>query len=211
MLAAAATSAVFLVSYLVYHARVGSVRFTGTGAARPVYFTILGHAHGPGRRHPAAGSADPLPGLEAAGRPPPADRALDLSDLALRVGDGGRDLRDALPALPSRPDSGKIDGDEPVVRVAAVLLLAAIVLPGVLSACPLCKDATSGRGIPGRLGVARPRLLLLDPPDGRDAVRDGRGHRGVPGLARRRRRDRAALPAPAPVARLVPDSRGARS
>jgi putative membrane protein len=42
MLAAATTSAVFLGSYLVYHARVGSVRFAGTGAARPVYFTILG-------------------------------------------------------------------------------------------------------------------------------------------------------------------------
>ncbi|HEU5251626.1 MAG TPA: DUF420 domain-containing protein [Thermoanaerobaculia bacterium] len=42
MLTAAATSALFLVSYLVYHARVGSVRFAGAGAARTVYFTILG-------------------------------------------------------------------------------------------------------------------------------------------------------------------------
>jgi putative membrane protein len=42
MLTAAATSAVFLVSYLAYHARVGSVRFAGVGAARTVYFTILG-------------------------------------------------------------------------------------------------------------------------------------------------------------------------
>ena len=42
MLAAATTSAVFLASYLVYHARVGSVRFGGVGAARAVYFTILG-------------------------------------------------------------------------------------------------------------------------------------------------------------------------
>ena len=41
MLAAAGTSAVFLVSYLVYHAQVGSVRFTGQGWVRPVYFTIL--------------------------------------------------------------------------------------------------------------------------------------------------------------------------
>ena len=41
MLAAASTSAVFLVCYVVYHAHVGSVRFTGTGAVRPVYFTIL--------------------------------------------------------------------------------------------------------------------------------------------------------------------------
>jgi uncharacterized membrane protein YozB (DUF420 family) len=42
MLAACACSAVFLVSYVVYHLQVGSVRFQGQGWARPVYFTILG-------------------------------------------------------------------------------------------------------------------------------------------------------------------------
>jgi putative membrane protein len=41
MLAAFATSAIFLVSYLVYHYNVGSVKFTGTGAIRVVYFAIL--------------------------------------------------------------------------------------------------------------------------------------------------------------------------
>ena len=41
MLAAVATSTLFLVSYLVYHAQVGSVRFQGQGTARPVYFAIL--------------------------------------------------------------------------------------------------------------------------------------------------------------------------
>jgi len=41
MLAAFATSAVFLVCYIVYHAQVGSVRFTRQGFVRPVYFTIL--------------------------------------------------------------------------------------------------------------------------------------------------------------------------
>jgi uncharacterized membrane protein YozB (DUF420 family) len=41
MLAAATTSALFLVSYLVYHVRVGSVRFEGVGPARTVYFAIL--------------------------------------------------------------------------------------------------------------------------------------------------------------------------
>ena len=41
MIAAVCTSAVFLASYLVYHAQVGSVRFTGTGLIRTVYFTIL--------------------------------------------------------------------------------------------------------------------------------------------------------------------------
>lgn len=41
MLAAFATSSLFLISYLYYHAHVGSVHFRGTGWSRPVYFTIL--------------------------------------------------------------------------------------------------------------------------------------------------------------------------
>jgi uncharacterized membrane protein YozB (DUF420 family) len=41
MLAAFATSSLFLISYLIYHANVGSVRFTREGFVRPVYFTIL--------------------------------------------------------------------------------------------------------------------------------------------------------------------------
>jgi len=41
MLSAAVVSLLFLVSYLTYHAQVGSVRFLGQGASRPVYFTIL--------------------------------------------------------------------------------------------------------------------------------------------------------------------------
>ncbi|HEX9189054.1 MAG TPA: DUF420 domain-containing protein [Vicinamibacteria bacterium] len=41
MLLALATSAAFLVSYLVYHAQVGSVRFTGQGPLRALYFAIL--------------------------------------------------------------------------------------------------------------------------------------------------------------------------
>ncbi len=41
MLAALACSVLFLTSYLVYHAQVGSVRFPGSGTSRPVYFAIL--------------------------------------------------------------------------------------------------------------------------------------------------------------------------
>jgi putative membrane protein len=41
MTAALAVSALFLASYLVYHAQVGSVKFTKTGWVRPVYFTVL--------------------------------------------------------------------------------------------------------------------------------------------------------------------------
>ena len=41
MTAAFACSVLFLVSYLVYHAGAGSVRFQGTGALRTVYLSIL--------------------------------------------------------------------------------------------------------------------------------------------------------------------------
>jgi putative membrane protein len=41
MLAAFATSSLFLISYLIYHANVGSVRFTREGFVRHLYFTIL--------------------------------------------------------------------------------------------------------------------------------------------------------------------------
>lgn len=41
MLAACATSVLFLVSYLLYHHQVGSTAFTGQGAIRVVYFTVL--------------------------------------------------------------------------------------------------------------------------------------------------------------------------
>ena len=41
MLAALATSTLFLVSYLAYHFEVGSVRFTGQGLVRTLYFAIL--------------------------------------------------------------------------------------------------------------------------------------------------------------------------
>jgi len=41
MLAAFITSSLFLICYVVYHAQVGSVRFTRQGFVRPVYYTIL--------------------------------------------------------------------------------------------------------------------------------------------------------------------------
>lgn len=41
MLAALATSALFLASYLAYHLQVGSVRFQKQGAIRTVYFAVL--------------------------------------------------------------------------------------------------------------------------------------------------------------------------
>jgi putative membrane protein len=41
MIAAFVTSSIFLICYVVYHAQVGSVRFTRQGFVRPLYFVIL--------------------------------------------------------------------------------------------------------------------------------------------------------------------------
>jgi uncharacterized membrane protein YozB (DUF420 family) len=41
MLSAFATSALFLLSYVIYHSQIGSKPFTGTGIARTLYFSIL--------------------------------------------------------------------------------------------------------------------------------------------------------------------------
>jgi uncharacterized membrane protein YozB (DUF420 family) len=42
MLGAVACSLFFLTSYLVYHWRMGTTRFPGSGAARAIYLSILG-------------------------------------------------------------------------------------------------------------------------------------------------------------------------
>jgi uncharacterized membrane protein YozB (DUF420 family) len=41
MIAAFVSSCLFLTSYIVYHANVGTVHFTGRGFIRPVYLSIL--------------------------------------------------------------------------------------------------------------------------------------------------------------------------
>ena len=41
MIAALVMSALFLTSYVIYHAQVGSVPFRGTGWIRTVYFVVL--------------------------------------------------------------------------------------------------------------------------------------------------------------------------
>ena len=41
MVSAAATSALFLASYVTYHAKVGATRFPGQGPIRILYFAIL--------------------------------------------------------------------------------------------------------------------------------------------------------------------------
>ena len=41
MIAALITSTLFLTSYVIYHAQVGSVPFRGTGVIRAIYFMVL--------------------------------------------------------------------------------------------------------------------------------------------------------------------------
>ena len=98
MLAAFATSSLFLVCYVVYHAQVGSVRFPRHGFVRPLYFTILiTHVTLAVTVLPLA-IVTAARGLRGDYRPAPAHRALDVPDLAVRVGDRRARLRAALPA-----------------------------------------------------------------------------------------------------------------
>ena len=58
MLAALATSALFLTSYLVYHAKVGSVPFQGQGVVRTHLLRDPDHARHSGGDDRAAGTGD---------------------------------------------------------------------------------------------------------------------------------------------------------
>ena len=96
MLAAVATSALFLMSYVIYHANAGSKPFPGTGPVRAVYFVILV------THIVLAAAIVPMVlmtlsrALQSALRPPRRHRAANAPALALRVGDGGGHLRDAV-------------------------------------------------------------------------------------------------------------------
>jgi hypothetical protein len=93
------------------------------------------------------------------------------------------------------------------VRVAAVLLLVAFLLPAALSACPLCKDATPDAEYPGGSaslgrGFYYSILLMIAVPWTAVAT--------VAFLIfRRRRRERGA--APSGVVAFLPESRGVES
>ena len=104
-----------------------------------------------------------------------------------------------------------------VVRIVLVLVLAALIVPAVASACPLCKDAKSDTDYPGGAaslpkGFYYSILLMVSAPF---AVVGGLALRIV--LARRRLgaaspvADGQADSAAPSVPGLFPDSRGARS
>ncbi len=95
---------------------------------------------------------------------------------------------------------------KPVVRIAALVLLAALLLPALAAACPLCKDAASNADKPGSSSMWRGMywsiLLMVGMPFGM-----------VGGMilmvVRARRRREAALPRPAATL-AFPGSPGAR-
>ena len=96
MLAALATSVLFLTSYVIYHANVGSRPFTGTGPIRVVYFAILiSHVL-------LAIAIVPLVlitvsrALARRFDTPPPHRPHHLAAVDVRVGDRGDRVRDAV-------------------------------------------------------------------------------------------------------------------
>jgi hypothetical protein len=107
------------------------------------------------------------------------------------------------------------------VRIALVIVVAAVLLPAVLSACPLCKDAKADTDYPGG-SASLPKgfyysiLLMVSAPF---AVTGGlifriylarRQARGLPASAAAPSEAVPALAADRSAAPLVPDPRGAR-
>jgi hypothetical protein len=102
----------------------------------------------------------------------------------------------------------------PATRIILIVLLAAMLLPALAGACPLCKDAKSDTDYPG--GTASlPRgfyysiLLMVAAPFavvGGLAFRIYLARRAAPSEAA----EEAAASSPLPPPGLVPDSRGAR-
>ena len=94
-----------------------------------------------------------------------------------------------------------------VVRVAAIMLLLAVLVPALAAACPLCKDAASDADKPGSTSMWRGMywsiLLMVGTPFTMVGTM-------IFAVMRARRRREAALPRPA-APPSFPDSSGAPS
>ena len=92
--------------------------------------------------------------------------------------------------------------------IAAAVLLLAVLLPAVASACPLCKDAASTADKPGQAGVWRGMywsiLLMVSAPFAMVGAM-------IVAVRRARRRLDAALQPPAPTLTFPEGGTGARS
>ena len=98
MIAAFATSTLFLISYLYYHLvlRAGITHFQGQGLSRPLYFTILIFAYHPGRSGCAVHPRHSGSCAEGQFRTAQSHRAVHLCNLDVRFGDGCCYLPDAI-------------------------------------------------------------------------------------------------------------------
>ncbi len=96
MIAALVVSSLFLISYVVYHAHVGSKPFPGHGPIRALYFTILiTHVILAAVIVPMA-LVTRAARLAHGRRAAPAHRAVDVAAVDVRLGDGRGDLRDVV-------------------------------------------------------------------------------------------------------------------
>ena len=193
MIAAFATSSLFLVCYLVYHAQVGSVPFTRQGFVRPLYFTILITHVTLAAAVAAAGDRHAVARPQGALRAASAHRALDVSDLDVRVGDRRARLRAPLSAdlaaLIRTRESGKAHC---FLCVHRVLMYPA---PDYPISCP-CRHIhlasnTSPRGLAHR-GLQRRGVRLCGHAARRVAGGAAHVHRAVGGDARSSSRSRSA-------------------
>jgi hypothetical protein len=96
---------------------------------------------------------------------------------------------------------------KPAVRILAVVVLLAVLLPLVAAACPLCKEAASNTEKTGQAGMWRGMywsiLLMVAMPFSMVGAM-------IVAVRRARRRQQAGMPAPSPTLPF-PDARGARS
>ena len=108
MLAACATSVLFLVSYLLYHHQVGSTAFhrAGRGPCRVLCGAAFAHHSRRGDR--AAGRHDGVPGMAGTVAASSAVGALDAPPVALRIGYRCGHLRHVVSTVIAIPV--KIDG-----------------------------------------------------------------------------------------------------
>jgi hypothetical protein len=138
MLSAFITSGLFLTSYVVYHAQVGSKPFPGTGVLRTISLRDSDPSRDAGSRRLAARTHHAQARTGAQRRRPPSNREDHAADLVVRLGNGCDCVRDAVstPLIPefeitsgrrASPDSredGNIESLEiPVARQEARDLL----------------------------------------------------------------------------------------
>jgi hypothetical protein len=100
----------------------------------------------------------------------------------------------------------------PRAKILAVAMVALVVLPALLSACPLCKDALEDKttGVPNQLGRGfyYSILLMVSAPF---LVVGGLFFRIYRTRRRRPEGESGTETTPAPAPRIVPEPRGARS